>query len=80
MKGCGQKKGIIKIMNTKPRCSFRLGCKKNILRNFSNLKTKLTIVPADTNFNKISELKPDGVFLSNGPGTLLPHQNLRIKL
>ena len=44
------------------------GCKKNILRNFSNLKTKLTIVPADTNFNKISELKPDGVFLSNGPG------------
>ena len=44
------------------------GCKKNILRNFSNLKTKLTVVPADTNFNKISELKPDGVFLSNGPG------------
>ncbi len=44
------------------------GCKKNILRNFSNLKTKLTIVPADTNFNKISELKPDGIFLSNGPG------------
>ena len=44
------------------------GCKKNILRNFSNLKTKLTVVPADTSFNKISELKPDGVFLSNGPG------------
>ena len=44
------------------------GCKKNILRNFSNLKTKLTVVPADTNFNKISGLKPDGVFLSNGPG------------
>ena len=44
------------------------GCKKNILRNFSNLKTKLTVVPADINFNKISELKPDGVFLSNGPG------------
>jgi len=44
------------------------GCKKNILRNFSDLKTKLTIVPSDTNFEKIIDLKPDGVFLSNGPG------------
>ena len=44
------------------------GCKKNILRNFSKLETKLTIVPSDTSFDKIKELKPDGVFLSNGPG------------
>ena len=44
------------------------GCKKNILRNFSSLDTRLTIVPSDTNFKKILELKPDGVFLSNGPG------------
>ena len=44
------------------------GCKKNILRNFSKLETKLTIVPSDTNFEKIEKLKPDGIFLSNGPG------------
>ena len=44
------------------------GCKKNILRNFSNLKTKLTIVPSNTNYNEIKQLRPDGVFLSNGPG------------
>ena len=44
------------------------GCKKNILRNFSNLKIKLTVVPSDTDFEKIYDLHPDGIFLSNGPG------------
>ena len=44
------------------------GCKKNILRNFSKLKTKLTVVPCDTSYEKIINLKPDGIFLSNGPG------------
>ncbi len=44
------------------------GIKKNILRNFSNLGCKVTVVPANTNFDTIKELKPDGIFLSNGPG------------
>ena len=44
------------------------GCKKNILRNFSKLKTKITVVPCDTSYEKIINLKPDGIFLSNGPG------------
>ena len=44
------------------------GIKKNILRNFSNLNCKVTVVPSDTNFKTIEDLNPDGVFLSNGPG------------
>ena len=44
------------------------GMKKNILRCFSDLNCKVTVVPADTNAKKIISLKPDGVFLSNGPG------------
>ena len=44
------------------------GIKKNILRNFSNLNTRVTVVPINTSFNTIVALKPDGVFLSNGPG------------
>lgn len=44
------------------------GIKKNILRNFSNLGCKVTVVPANTNYETIEKLNPDGVFLSNGPG------------
>jgi len=44
------------------------GIKKNILRNFSNLNTRITVVPINTNFETIVALKPDGIFLSNGPG------------
>ncbi len=44
------------------------GIKKNILRYFSNHKCKITVVPCDTSANDIIKLKPDGVFLSNGPG------------
>ena len=44
------------------------GIKKNILRYFSDFKCKLTVVPCNSSYEKISSLKPDGVFLSNGPG------------
>lgn len=44
------------------------GVKRNILRLLANLGAKLTIVPATTSAETILELKPDGVFLSNGPG------------
>jgi len=44
------------------------GVKKNILRNFSNLDCKITVVPADSSFELIEKLNPDGIFLSNGPG------------
>jgi carbamoyl-phosphate synthase small subunit len=44
------------------------GVKRNILRLFTGLDCKVTIVPADTSSDDILALKPDGIFLSNGPG------------
>ena len=44
------------------------GIKKNILRYFSDFNCKVTIVSCKTNAEKILEQKPNGIFLSNGPG------------
>lgn len=44
------------------------GMKKNIVRSLNKRGCKVTIVPYDTPVEKIAELKPDGVFISNGPG------------
>jgi carbamoyl-phosphate synthase small subunit len=44
------------------------GIKKNILRYFSDLSCKVTVVSCKTNAKDILNLKPDGIFLSNGPG------------
>ena len=44
------------------------GIKKNILRYFSDFNCKVTIVPCRTPAEKIMSLKPNGIFLSNGPG------------
>jgi len=44
------------------------GIKKNILRYFSDFNCKVTIVPCKTSTEDILRLKPDGIFLSNGPG------------
>ena len=44
------------------------GIKKNILRYFSNFKCKVTVVSCKTSAKKILGLKPNGIFLSNGPG------------
>ena len=44
------------------------GVKRNILRLFTGLDCKVTVVPAQTSAEDILALKPDGVFLSNGPG------------
>jgi carbamoyl-phosphate synthase small subunit len=44
------------------------GIKKNILRYFSDFNCKITIVSCITSGQEILKLKPDGVFLSNGPG------------
>jgi len=44
------------------------GIKKNILRYFSNFKCDVLVVPCQTSAKQILKLKPDGVFLSNGPG------------
>ncbi len=44
------------------------GIKKNILRYFSDFNCKVTIVSCNTTANNILKLKPNGIFLSNGPG------------
>ena len=44
------------------------GIKKNILRYFSDHNCKVTVVSCKTNAEDILKLKPNGIFLSNGPG------------
>ena len=44
------------------------GIKKNILRYFSDLNCKVTVVSCKTNAKDILKLRPSGIFLSNGPG------------
>jgi carbamoyl-phosphate synthase small subunit len=44
------------------------GIKKNILRYFSDFKCEINIVSCKTSATEILKMKPDGVFLSNGPG------------
>jgi carbamoyl-phosphate synthase small subunit len=44
------------------------GVKRNILRLLAGLGAKVTVVPARSTADDILALKPDGVFLSNGPG------------
>ena len=44
------------------------GLKRNILRELAGLGCRLTVVPATASAEEILERKPDGVFLSNGPG------------
>ena len=44
------------------------GAKHNIFRYLSTLGCKISVVPANTSAEEILSLKPDGVFLSNGPG------------
>ncbi|KAB2917959.1 MAG: glutamine-hydrolyzing carbamoyl-phosphate synthase small subunit [Hyphomicrobiaceae bacterium] len=44
------------------------GLKRNILRCLATAGCKVTVVPAKTSAEEILERKPDGVFLSNGPG------------
>ena len=44
------------------------GIKRNILRYFSDFNCKVTVVSCKTSAKKILSLKPNGIFLSNGPG------------
>ena len=48
--------------------AFDYGVKHNILRNLAERGCKVTVLPAKTAARDALALKPDGVFLSNGPG------------
>jgi len=48
--------------------AYDFGIKRNILRILSDFDCRMTVVPATTSAQQVLELRPDGVFLSNGPG------------
>lgn len=48
--------------------AFDFGVKENILRRLVDVGCHVTVVPASTSASEVTSLKPDGVFLSNGPG------------
>ncbi len=48
--------------------AYDFGVKRNILRMLAERGCKVTVVPAQTSAQEVLKLKPNGVFLSNGPG------------
>jgi len=48
--------------------AYDFGLKHNSLRSMAALGCRVTVVPAHTSAEDVSALKPDGVWLSNGPG------------
>ncbi len=61
--------------------AYDFGIKHNILRKLASECCQVTVVPAETSAEDVLALKPDGVFLSNGPGDPEPctyaQQNIR---
>src|SRR5438093_6491448 len=59
------------VTQTHPRfhvVAYDYGIKRNILRKLAEHGCRLTVVPAQTPAREALALKPDGIFLSNGPG------------
>jgi carbamoyl-phosphate synthase small subunit len=52
--------------------AFDFGVKRNILRILASRGCRVTVVPAMTSAAEAMKLKPDGIFLSNGPGDPQP--------
>jgi carbamoyl-phosphate synthase small subunit len=48
--------------------AYDYGMKRNIVRMLVAAGCRVTVVPPDTSAAEVRELKPDGLFLSNGPG------------
>ena len=61
--------------------AYDYGIKRNILRMLVGESCRVTVVPATTSAEAVLAMKPDGVFLSNGPGDPEPctyaHDNIR---
>lgn len=64
-----KKSWVSPVMNEKYHViAIDCGMKRNIVRSLNARDCKVTIVPWNTTEEEIVKLKPDGVFLSNGPG------------
>jgi carbamoyl-phosphate synthase small subunit len=48
--------------------AYDFGLKRNIARMLASRRCRITVVPAQTSASEVLAMKPDGVFLSNGPG------------
>ena len=48
--------------------AYDYGVKRNILRSLARLARQVTVLPAEAPASEALALKPDGIFLSNGPG------------
>ncbi|MDO9069422.1 MAG: glutamine-hydrolyzing carbamoyl-phosphate synthase small subunit, partial [Deltaproteobacteria bacterium] len=61
--------------------AYDFGIKRNILRCLASIGARVTVVPADTTSEEVLALRPDGVFLSNGPGDPEPleHQAAQVR-
>ncbi|WP_124099224.1 carbamoyl phosphate synthase small subunit [Ruminococcus sp. Marseille-P6503] len=57
-------------------CLFDFGAKDNIRRELVKRGCEVTVVPAYTTCERVEELNPDGIMLSNGPGD--PAENVGI--
>ena len=67
----GPVSGSEHISNATPQfqvVAYDYGIKQNILRRLVTAGCRVTVVPALTSADDVLALKPDGVFLSNGPG------------
>jgi len=61
--------GIIKPADTRYRVAvYDFGIKRNILRLLYDAGCEVTVFPAATTATEILAMRPDGIFLSNGPG------------
>lgn len=61
--------GYGKLTNPKHHVvAYDFGVKFNILRMLASRGCRITVVPAQTPASEVLKLKPDGIFLSNGPG------------
>jgi carbamoyl-phosphate synthase small subunit len=62
-------KGYRRAANAKHHVvAYDYGIKRNILRMLVERGSRVTVVPATTPARDVLRMKPDGVFLSNGPG------------
>jgi len=62
---------LLPVCEDKPQLhvvAYDFGIKQNILRMLTREGCRVTVVPAETRAADVLGLKPDGVFLSNGPG------------
>jgi carbamoyl-phosphate synthase small subunit len=72
--------GVVDVLTGKERKSkkkykvvaFDFGIKHNILRTLCSAGCDVQVVPADMSAEQVLQMKPDGVFLSNGPGDPAP--------